>query len=332
MRALLTAAGASLLLHVGLIALLLVWGAMQPPKAAVERSAPSPKPLAWLTLDEDGWGVGPGDGSSETAAGDVADTFPRGASSTVPRDVTNTVPRESGGLEAPSTTPKPVAPPLPSPREPAEAPSQEPAAPAPRDAPNTVPHDVTDTVPRESGGPEAPPSQDPESPPDVSRAIEAAGSAIHQASSEVGEGSSDAPGAAVDGPPAGGTGSGKPGNRGFSDGLASGGPPGRGGLGGGASGSRRGRGGSPYGPLLRHLQARTVGCYPRSAERRGVEGTTELSFCVGDAGQVSSILVRKSSGSRVLDEAATDCVLRGAAPLPAPPGCISSLPIRFHLR
>ncbi|WP_157370670.1 energy transducer TonB [Vulgatibacter incomptus] len=124
-----------------------------------------------------------------------------------------------------------------------------------------------------------------------------------------------------------------------SDGRGAGGPAGSGhgasiggGPGAGAAGGGRGAiGQMDYGALEAHLRSRAARCYPRAAERRSIEGVVSLAFCIDEAGGPAAIRLVRRSGSELLDQAAIECVLKGAAPLPAPAGCISSLPIRFSL-
>lgn len=94
---------------------------------------------------------------------------------------------------------------------------------------------------------------------------------------------------------------------------------------GGFGGSRRaGRGrGRPEGDdriaaLHAHLQRRSVGCYPASARRRGIEGEVVVAFRIDPRGLPVELEVVRGSGSPVLDEAAVRCVIEGAAPLPGP--------------
>lgn len=83
--------------------------------------------------------------------------------------------------------------------------------------------------------------------------------------------------------------------------------------------------------LQAHLRARSDRCYPAAARRRGIEGEARLSFCVDEAGAPGRIRLVRSSGSSLLDDAAEACVIRAAAPLPGPPGCVE-LSVPFRLR
>lgn len=92
-----------------------------------------------------------------------------------------------------------------------------------------------------------------------------------------------------------------------------------------------GGGGGDFGRLavLRaRIQERIV--YPEEAVRRGQEGEVLLRIRIGNGGVPREIRVARSSGARILDEAARRGVAR-AAPLPSDPGWFE-IPIRFSLR
>lgn len=73
-------------------------------------------------------------------------------------------------------------------------------------------------------------------------------------------------------------------------------------------------------------------CYPRQARRRGIEGTALIRFCIGKDGQAGGVDVVRTSGSPLLDGAAS-CVVAAAAPFgpQVHPRCVS-VPVRFRLR
>ncbi|HWV37175.1 MAG TPA: TonB family protein [Vulgatibacter sp.] len=105
------------------------------------------------------------------------------------------------------------------------------------------------------------------------------------------------------------------------------------GRGGGTGSGRGGRGSggvADWAELEAHLRSHAARCYPPAARRRGVQGGAEVHFCVGADGTPGAIRLESSSGSSLLDRAAIDCVLRGAAPLPGPRGCVT-LPVWFRL-
>ncbi|MFT3711038.1 MAG: TonB family protein [Archangium sp.] len=71
-------------------------------------------------------------------------------------------------------------------------------------------------------------------------------------------------------------------------------------------------------------------CYPAAARRFKQQGTVELSFCADASGALNQGSVKKSSGSELLDRAATECVLARASPFPSgAEGRCYSLPVRF---
>jgi periplasmic protein TonB len=82
-------------------------------------------------------------------------------------------------------------------------------------------------------------------------------------------------------------------------------------------------------PALRaRIEERIV--YPAEAVRRGQEGEVLLHIRVGGGGIPQEIRIARSSGARVLDEAARSGVAR-ASPLPSRPGWVE-VPVRFLLR
>ena len=76
--------------------------------------------------------------------------------------------------------------------------------------------------------------------------------------------------------------------------------------------------------------------YPLLARRRGQEGTAVVRFSIGADGTLSGLEVARSSGARLLDEAAMDMVRRAAPfpPVPAELGgaLVLSVPVVFELR
>ncbi|MGA9524343.1 MAG: TonB family protein, partial [Myxococcaceae bacterium] len=79
--------------------------------------------------------------------------------------------------------------------------------------------------------------------------------------------------------------------------------------------------------LLARIHARLAEsarrCYPPAARRYRLTGEVQMSFCLDGHGGVSRIAASRSSGSALLDRAAVDCVVPGAAPLPGPSTCVS---------
>jgi protein TonB len=97
----------------------------------------------------------------------------------------------------------------------------------------------------------------------------------------------------------------------------------------GRDGGRDGSGGWGWSALIRdRIQSRIV--YPEEAVRRGLEGEVLLRIHIEMGGNPSEIRLARSSGARLLDDAARRGVVR-AAPLPAFPGWVE-VPVRFRLR
>ena len=71
-------------------------------------------------------------------------------------------------------------------------------------------------------------------------------------------------------------------------------------------------------------------CYPPAAQRFRQSGVVTVGFCATATGGVERIAVDATSGSALLDQAATSCVVPGANPLPLEAaGACFRLPIRF---
>ena len=84
--------------------------------------------------------------------------------------------------------------------------------------------------------------------------------------------------------------------------------------------------------IARRLRSAAATCYPYTAVRFDLEGTTRLRFCIGEKGEPRDIRVIDSSGAQVLDSAAVDCVLPSAAPFPATSRLCVTVPVRFELQ
>jgi TonB family protein len=80
--------------------------------------------------------------------------------------------------------------------------------------------------------------------------------------------------------------------------------------------------------LRERIQSRIV--YPEEAVRRGQQGEVLLRIRIGVGGVPKEIRIARSSGARLLDDAARRGVVR-AAPLPSAPGWVE-VPVHFHLR
>jgi len=86
--------------------------------------------------------------------------------------------------------------------------------------------------------------------------------------------------------------------------------------------------GGEAGRLRERIQSRIV--YPEEAVRRGLEGEVLLRIHIETGGVPNEIRVARSSGVRLLDDAARRGVAR-AAPLPSSPGWVE-VPVRFRLQ
>jgi TonB family protein len=80
--------------------------------------------------------------------------------------------------------------------------------------------------------------------------------------------------------------------------------------------------------LRERIRSRIV--YPAEAVRRELEGEVLLRIRIERGGNVGEVRVARSSGARILDEAARRGAAR-AAPLPSDPGWVE-VPVRFRLR
>lgn len=110
----------------------------------------------------------------------------------------------------------------------------------------------------------------------------------------------------------GGNGGPLPGN-----GNAAFGPGGEAPLARGPGGLARNKGGRDGDAALQQrLQAQARGCYPARLRRLRFGGTTQLAFCVDLQGMARQTRLVHSSGHGSLDEAAVECVLKKAQPLP----------------
>jgi protein TonB len=76
----------------------------------------------------------------------------------------------------------------------------------------------------------------------------------------------------------------------------------------------------------------TVKQYPKRAQRRNEQGVVKIVFTIGNDGEIVSVNILTSSGSRLLDGAAIDAV-KDASPFARPPNgsMIIQLPIKFEL-
>jgi hypothetical protein len=98
-----------------------------------------------------------------------------------------------------------------------------------------------------------------------------------------------------------------------------------------------GTGGSGPPSLLGELSARlarsAARCAPAGLVRssRGSAPEVPLHFCLDATGRPSAVDLEGTTGSELLDRAARECVVPGAAPLPPLPGCYT-VAVRFPVR
>lgn len=71
-----------------------------------------------------------------------------------------------------------------------------------------------------------------------------------------------------------------------------------------------------YNYILLHISRNFE--YPSQARRMGLNGTATFSFTIQKDGNIHNLLLDKSSGHRILDEAVEKAIMR-AAPFPPPP-------------
>jgi protein TonB len=77
-----------------------------------------------------------------------------------------------------------------------------------------------------------------------------------------------------------------------------------------------------------HLIQRVNPEYPREAERRGTEGSVEVSFTVSPEGKVSDVIIVNSEPSDIFDRAAVDAVRRWRYE----PKKVGGVPVEAHLQ
>ena len=103
------------------------------------------------------------------------------------------------------------------------------------------------------------------------------------------------------------------------------------------AGTGDGTGGQSNASLLGALSQRLAWSAARCAPAEVVRTTRHaipgvpLHFCLDEAGRPSEVGLLGTTGSDVLDRAARDCVVPGALPLPAVPGCYT-VEVRFPTR
>jgi TonB family protein len=83
--------------------------------------------------------------------------------------------------------------------------------------------------------------------------------------------------------------------------------------------------------LSGRLQRAALRCYPAAARRFHQTGQAQIRFCLDGSGELSDSSVIVTSGSPLLDTAARDCVIPGAAPFgPEAFSQCFTVPVRFR--
>ena len=83
--------------------------------------------------------------------------------------------------------------------------------------------------------------------------------------------------------------------------------------------------------LSRRLQQVALRCYPAAARRFRQTGEAQVRFCLDGTGALRDTTVIHSTGSELLDHAASGCVVPGAAPFgPETFGRCFTVPVRFN--
>lgn len=195
-------------------------------------------------------------------------------------------------------------------------PRETPAKPSPVPAPTVSPPRASDEPKREVDSPEPPPAVRTEVPIRVPPGAGAEAREFHREGGGIPEspraGASSVEDGSGEGEPAPSRGDGTAGR---AVGIAGEGDDGR----------SDGRGAAVLGDRIRE---RIV--YPAEAVRRGQEGEVLLRIRIDPGGVPREVRVARSSGVRILDEAARRGVIK-AAPLPSDPGWVE-VPVRFSLR
>ncbi len=96
----------------------------------------------------------------------------------------------------------------------------------------------------------------------------------------------------------------------------------------GGGGSADGASTSLVSELHRRLAEAARRCYPAAAQRFRLQGEVPVHFCLDGQGVATALSLQGSTGSPLLDRSALECVVPGAAPLPAVAGCFL-VPVHF---
>jgi TonB family protein len=84
------------------------------------------------------------------------------------------------------------------------------------------------------------------------------------------------------------------------------------------------------GLFVERLKRSARRCSPRRLGPGGEASLARVRFCVSRSGRPEAVTLLQSTGDARLDRAAVDCVIPGAAPLPASDRCLV-VPLRFNL-
>jgi TonB family protein len=89
-------------------------------------------------------------------------------------------------------------------------------------------------------------------------------------------------------------------------------------------------GGPNLGAFVERLKRSAQRCSPRRLGHAAEASLARVRFCVDPLGRPETVTLLQSTGDPRLDRAAVECVIPGAAPLPATDSCLV-VPLRFNL-
>jgi TonB family protein len=89
-------------------------------------------------------------------------------------------------------------------------------------------------------------------------------------------------------------------------------------------------GGPNLGAFVERLRKSAQRCSPKRLGTAGERSMARVRFCVDSLGKPEAVTLLQSTGDPRLDRAALECVIPGAAPLPATDRCLV-VPLRFSL-
>jgi TonB family protein len=102
------------------------------------------------------------------------------------------------------------------------------------------------------------------------------------------------------------------------------------GPGGSPSAVGQAEGGPNLGAFVERLKRSARRCSPRRGAPASEASLARVRFCVNALGRPEAVTLLQSTGDARLDQAALECVIPGAAPLPATDRCLV-VPLRFNL-